>query len=304
MFLLFLSGCTDGATSNEAGGASFSGSSAPEFDESTGAIQGIVTDDSLNPLSGVELLISETGATAVSVHDGSFAFSRLPPEKVHLLAQKIGFESIQRAVEILPGEIVQVSLVLPALAVAEPFTVTKIQDGLIGCGVLGRTNNDPNASHNIVALCGIFGNAGYYNIDKFHLVWRMGDLEDTSGAWGEVTWTPSQAAGRSLGVIWTLWDSSNTAGGVYTFARTNGRSPLSVRIPSELLIDLLSKRTTIQDCSAANCTVHTYHYGRADTLGPGFPVDVGFSLQQRYTEYYTLFYNQPLPERFTALPDR
>lgn len=276
-----------------------------EFDAQTGAIRGVVTDDTLTPLPEAQVLLRETGAVAVTAGDGTFQFSRVPPGPVRLEAQRIGYVGVARSIEVVANDVVEVALMLAPLSIVEPYFETAIQDGLIGCGILLKTNNDPNASHNLVAACGIFGNAGYHDIDEFHLAWPMGDLEETSGAWGETTWTPTQAAGRGLGVIWTLWDNTNSVGGTYTFTRAaSPQSPIAVSFPSSLIIKLLEERSGIQNCAVENCTVHTYHYGRAETSGGASPVDVGLSLQQRYSEFFTLFFNQELPTRFSALPDQ
>lgn len=261
-----------------------------------------MTNDALVPLPDAQVYVIEGGANDTTDQDGVYEVQGVPAGTVHVLFQKLGYTSVQRSVELEDGGSAELSVRLDPLAIEDPYHTTGIQDGLIGCGLLGKTNEDPNASHNIVAACGVFGNLGYHDIDKFHLAWPMGSLDETSGAWGETTWTPTQAAGKGLSILWTVWDSSNP-GGAYSFIRANSvNSPISVRITSESMKQILEERDTIDDCTVDNCTLHTYHYGRAETLGT--PVDVGLSLQQRYSEYFTLFFNQELPMQFSALPDQ
>src|SRR6185503_11328191 len=62
-----------------------------QFDESTGAISGIVTDPELVPIAGATLGIQPGEETAMSALDGSFSFSRLAPGDYALLAGALGY---------------------------------------------------------------------------------------------------------------------------------------------------------------------------------------------------------------------
>lgn len=292
-----LAGCLGGGSSGPAGV-----DSEVLFDDETGAIRGHVTSDSLEPLNGAVVHLTDSGQNATTNEAGEFQISQVAPGAVGLEVAKLGYESVAREVQVEVGRVTETSFQLPPLPIEEPYHATEIQEGLIGCGLLLKRDEDPNASHNFIAACGVFGNLGYYAIDQFHLVWAMGDLYNTSGAWGETSWTSTQAAGKGMSAIWSVLDSSNTAGGIHAIRRGNSvQSPLGISFTSEEILDVLEAKDTIQDCTESDCNIHAFHYGRAETLGT--PVDVGVALQQRYTEYFTLFYNQDVPDVFSAVPD-
>jgi hypothetical protein len=299
--LFLLSGCAASSSSGAAGRPGGAPTGA------TGEVRGVVTDEALTPIAGA--LVAALGLNRTTTTDsmGTFLLAEIPIGNVVIAVQALGFEPSSRKVEVKDGGSVEIAIVLRATESPVPYHTTRIEQGIIGCGVLGKIpmyNDKPNSSHNIIAACGIFGNAGYYNVDRFVIHWTLGSLDKTSGFFGETTWTPTQATGRSLDALWTVYDSASTVGGTASLGRVNGLSPLSMRITSQAIKDLLSKKSTITECAVSNCTVHTYHYGRANTLGSGYPADAGVAVQQKYQEYLTEFFNQDLPPKFSILPDQ
>lgn len=68
-----------------------------------GAIEGLTTDDSGSPLSGVEVQIEETGRRTVSGSDGEFRFSNLQPGTYALTYRFVGLPARTETVTVTPG---------------------------------------------------------------------------------------------------------------------------------------------------------------------------------------------------------
>ncbi|MBI2078479.1 MAG: carboxypeptidase regulatory-like domain-containing protein [Euryarchaeota archaeon] len=258
-------------------------------DERSGGIEGTVTDDALTPIRDAEVALDDLDRTTKTDDAGRFAFSGVPPGRFRVVAGKIGYEAGARAVDVEVGQIAKVSFALTPLAVEEPSHKTIRQEGFIGCGVNARHPLDPGGTENFVAACGPL----YYNVspdlDRFRLDWSVGPTKELAGLWAETTWRSTQPAGHGLFVWWAFFGSP-----IATLAKPTGTSPLVARVEADSV--------TGSGCPAKFCTITSFHYSYANTIGPSSPVDVGVTLQQRLTDYVTVFRGGDLPERFSALP--
>ncbi|MBI2078154.1 MAG: carboxypeptidase regulatory-like domain-containing protein [Euryarchaeota archaeon] len=92
-----LAGCASSSSGTPAE-ASVAPASPPQYDDSTGAVVGVVTDDEAVPVAGAEVGIAGEGHTQTTTTDamGAFTLSRIPPGGYQLFAQRLGFESTAR----------------------------------------------------------------------------------------------------------------------------------------------------------------------------------------------------------------
>lgn len=288
--LLAFSGCA-GASGGQGGPASpSSNSAAPAVaGAQTGGIDGTVTDDAINPIADVEVALVDLGKSTRTDAGGKFSFSDVTPGRTKIAAARLGYESVARAVDVEADAVAKVSLILVALSVAEPTQVTLRQEGFIGCGFNARHPADAGGTNSYVAACGVL----YYYVspdfDRFRLDWPLGPTKDMSGAWVETSWKSTQPAGHGLFVWWTF-----VGGTISTITRITGTNPLVARLEAD--------NVTGSGCAAKNCTITSFHYPYANTIGPSSPVDVAVTVQQRLTDYVTVFRGGELPAKFSALP--
>lgn len=304
--LLALAGCVGGEATEPKGGPADQQvpEAAPpaQFDEGSGAIEGLVHDDSLAPLPGAQVALGELPeASALADQEGRFTLSRVPPGSYRLFAQKLGYESAAKLVTVVAGEVTMVDVTLVPLPVVEPYYVVKNQRGLFGCGFTLR----PVVG---VAVCGVlslFLNLTQY--DKFLLLWQIsGKREEWDTGVMEMEWKSNQALGRGLTLIWEVDGCSNVRNG--TFGRSTGPSPLKIELRNDQLDRAFENFTkascATSKCNEKKCDMHTRVFSAAETLGPSSPADVGVTIQQPFTQYFSEFYNGEAPVPYTAFQDR
>jgi hypothetical protein len=81
-----------------------------------GAIDGVVADSSLAPLSATTVSVIGSNIRVVTGADGRFRLIRLPPGQYMLLARRIGYESATARVDLAAGDTLRVSLLLEPVA--------------------------------------------------------------------------------------------------------------------------------------------------------------------------------------------
>ncbi len=122
-----------------------------------GGIEGTVTDEAIQPIEGVNVTLVETGETAESASDGSFAFSRIDPGTYTVAVRADGFISSQQLVTVEPNDAAIVDFLLARGAIEEPFEQVVEMSGFIECGVGWTTRPSPvyAVTSNAVALCAV-----------------------------------------------------------------------------------------------------------------------------------------------------
>lgn len=303
--VLVLSACVGGAGEPAQAPGQTLAAGPAEFDETTGAVEGIVTDTSLTPLAGVQIgLLPGTNSTAQSDAQGVFTISHVAPGDYQFVAQALGFQPFSRAIQVKAGEKTTVEAQLSELPVVEPYHTVKIQRGLFGCGFTVR----PVVG---VSVCGVFSlllNQTQY--DKFLLEWKLdGKPSEWKTGLVEMQWQSTQAAGRALSVIWEVDDCPNVR--EQRLGRATGPSPLRVQINDTQITDLLANATADKECDEASgrcddtekCETMTRVFPAAELLGPASPADVGFTFQQSFTQYETEFFVEPAPPDHSSMPD-
>jgi len=310
-----LAGCVGGESTEVPPPAS----AAPAvFDEGTGAIQGVVVDDSLAPIANALVGIHGLQEFASSSDQGgAFSFSNVPPGTHTLLAQQIGFEAAAKQVEVPAGAVTTVELVLSPLPSQTPYHQTVDQRGLFGCGSSWR----PSLGVPGVLTVGGIAACGATNIvlndtnhDNFLLLWETNGND--TGSWDaavfEMEWTSNQALGNGLAVYWEVDGCSNNR--TARFALERGDSPLRARLGDVELEERLLNITThgcdsddceegCDFCNEEKCNLQSRVFSDPDTLGSASAADIGVTFQQTYHQHFTEFYHEEGPEDFTALAD-
>jgi hypothetical protein len=293
--LLFLSGCAgpSGLDTHASPTAARDFASPARFSDGTGAIEGTVTDTQLNPIAGAEVALSILALVTTTDELGSFTFSRLEPGNVLVSTAKAGFQSATQRVSVIAGQKTEVRFLLSNLPADEPHVVISHATGVVACDATVRWRTPVAANNQSLLVCAVTP------ADKSMLRYDW-LLNASTGVWLETTWQSTQALGRGMRVDWGF-----SGGGLYQNYAT-GESPIRRRVPLERFLTADGQPNCKPSPSTPDrvgqCTLFNRHLVEANNL-PFAPADVGVLYQQRFDEYVSSFYNGPLPEQFTALPE-
>lgn len=297
--LAFLAGCVGGEANLP------EGSTPPtvQAQRGTGSIVVVALDDAQLPVEGASVTLDKKDKQTTGV-DGSLEFLNVPVGEHKVEVAKPGYLPATKTVAVAEGEAANLRFSLVSVAVDSAFHETMNQNGIVFCGM---STKDPlwhpgnnSASGN---PCVLMAQAGQEEFDYAQIRWFF-KFTGSSGFWSETHWTPSSSFNQLMSAIWTpLGDDGASTPGVEgdNCCGTSADPPLRLRIP---IIDVENtlKNFTTASCKIDECMLLSYHYVGGETLGPGYPVDVGVGIQQRYEVWVTVFYNGPLPEDFTVVP--
>ena len=136
--VVLLAGCTDGGTQATAPTIELA-----EVDNTAtrGSISGVVVDDAIRPLAGVDLTLLTSPARSVATDaDGLFVFEGLDPGLYTLsanatVADERRFLGIQTTADVVAGETAKVRIVLPPDLTPQPYHTTYAFDWYDESGV-------------------------------------------------------------------------------------------------------------------------------------------------------------------------
>ena len=190
---LALAGCTSGepeAQSSEGPEPDFGGVQATE---TTGIIRGVVVDEAIRPIQGVNVSVVQPPRTAVTDDQGAFAFDGLEPGTYFLNASKFGFTTVQTSAEVVAGEdeppIVKMSLA--AIASQQPYVDTYSFTGFLSFGASIGITSVGTTIYPI--LSDTLGD---------NSIWTIQFDQVPFWAQGELVWEHNQPAGGML--IWEM----------------------------------------------------------------------------------------------------
>ncbi|MBI2077513.1 MAG: carboxypeptidase regulatory-like domain-containing protein [Euryarchaeota archaeon] len=200
LLVAVFSGCV-GSDAAESSVKSVPPAPPAEADGDTGGVEGVVTDDQINPIVGAQVGFTDVPAIIATTDEaGRFSLSRVPPGTHTLVAQKLGFEATAKKVDVVAGEVVRgLALVVLPLAVEEPYPETLTHKGIIknGVGIV------------LTATCSNCGTAETFY--KF----KKGLPEDMAGLMIEAEWKTTDYLGIDIvdrgsggGVYWRIRDNS------------------------------------------------------------------------------------------------
>lgn len=257
-------------------------------------LAGVVVDEAIRPVAGARVELDGT-TNATTDADGGFAFDVAPGAHV-VRATKRGYADAVAQVDVRLGDergVVKLALLTDVSSI--PYAETYSIDGYVECGTY---------SGSYFAACGT-GNVGFFIVcaqvnvclgnvtgDRY-IVIHWFDKTPTFLA-TETVWTSTQTFGDVLSV-WLgsadreqlTFQPGNTPS---VWNRSDGPSPLFVTVGSEDLVE-----SGIGEDSWFLAQVFA---GDEPTV----PVELGLTVQQRFSMYLTLFYGYEPPAdwRFSA----
>ncbi len=332
--MLVLAGCVADSESTDVNGAGDQAApqeAAPaEFDDLTGAIQGVVLDLELSPIAGAQvgILPSETMTeplVAVSDVNGAFTISRVPPGEHTLSTQQLGFQSAAKRVTVSAGEISTVQFSLEKLPTDDPFQFVDVRKAAV-TGVMVKLT--PQCIYGTTAVPA----TGNPDIDQFRTMAKtctgqrrscdpapncevhFDELLTDSPGWvtqfAEATWAPqSGATGRGFMFDITAPNATRGYGGSidqaspYTFFKMQPNPPIIWRIdnPQTLVERGIAEADWCCDwfyrVFPGYCDLGGL-IGDCETLP-----DYGVAVDNVLTVYYTVFFREQAPPDYSSLPD-
>ncbi|MBI2077667.1 MAG: carboxypeptidase regulatory-like domain-containing protein [Euryarchaeota archaeon] len=297
-----LAGCVDSAATTTGSGGAPPVAAPAEVDENTGAIEGIVHDDSLNPIAGAVVAVGAPPVVeTVSDATGRFSLSKVPPGTHSLYAQKLGYDAFVKSVGVVVGEVLQADILLVPTAIMEGWHNILHEVGLLGCALSWR----PAVQYSGVSACGAVESP----YDRFLIVWKLtGKVEEWKSVVFEAEWRSTQPVGAGLSINWEVNGCSNV--GTARFARTQGQSPVRARLDDVQLEDRLENVTSgtcgksVCSSTTKKCELFSRSFSYPDTLGTSSPADVGFTFQQKHDLYIAEFYNEVSSVDFSSIADK
>lgn len=288
----------------------------PGFDTNTGAIAGLVVDDGLQPVSNATVAL-DGERNLVTGEGGGFLFEFVLPGTHELAATSDGYLDATMSIEVWAGRSNEATLTLLPREAVEAYFETRIQAGTIFCVLGFRATSANTTSFTACSVGNLVANTSF--LETPFLDWKVGSLYgDLVGFWGETFWKTSQALGAGMKVRWFVENRPLGTGQSVApdyqqgdLGSLEGVSPLAFRMPIEVARNVTNTRAQSglgavicpDDRPQIDCWLLSGHFNSAQTLPTGNN-NVGFTFQQRYDDYLTLFHGGEMPLFFTALPDQ
>lgn len=243
-------------------------------DNETG-IGGRIINDEAMPIVGADVLLVELELSLITDEAGSFAFKQVPAGTYNVLANKLGYESGGRRVDVVTGQIAELTITLPPVAIVEPYQLSYSHRGRVSCGLAGVS---PCAVFLLTDLVGQPDPTG----NAQAMTWNYDDTGYPDATVVEVVWQPTATAtGASL--TYGFFTSEDGLARSY-IASGNQGSP----IRAEATRDDLEK---------------AYAEFQSDFNFILYPAEDGATFMQDFTIYRTDFYNGLPPEGYSFIPD-
>ncbi|MBI2077797.1 MAG: carboxypeptidase regulatory-like domain-containing protein [Euryarchaeota archaeon] len=213
--LTVFAGCVGDVSSSEgpASEAPQVNSGAAEFDGETGAVQGTVTDDEIQPIANAQVGILKSDLVPENIavltdQSGRFTLSRVPPGTHSIIATALGYETAGSKIEVIAGQVVEKSFIIPKLPTDEALKIVYSVKGSIDRGASWKLTHpciyEPLTSVNpLLKTCGGIVQGGSnqeIGIGSRKTPTAAGAVEpDWATMMVELVWTQQTAVvGRSL----------------------------------------------------------------------------------------------------------
>ncbi len=292
---------------------------APEvtFDEETGGIQGLVTDDSLLPLQGALVGVADTTFQAVTDLEGRFTFSDLVPGEYVLQSARLGYTSTVKRVTVSAGTAVDANLVLTAIEIEEVYYLIQNGVGRFGCGFAAKNPPVPGVVGARPALAGCAATYGtpLSSTDQFRVDFAIQgtNVSRVKSLVLESEWQSTQAMSGGFSMYWEVLQDWG-AGTVYTetvrsVASAEGKSPVRAVANNTTFEEGFEDKWTggsgLPKYCVENgeCSIYARAFPYAETLGPSSPVDFSVYADQPFRHWMSEFYGEFASDEYTALLD-
>lgn len=282
LVMVALAGCTAGET---AGPADVSGPGDDNVSDDTGLLRGLVVDDAFKPLAAAIVGIPKLDVETTTAQDGAFELAGLAPGSYTLAAQKLGYESAAKRVDVVAGEVIDVNIELTPIAIVDPFVDVQTWTGYAECQI-----GTPAVLANCVPIQNIINQYNLPNPTNTNQIGWFFVLEprnETVGGLYEMIWEKS--TGYTAEELSLNIEPENTGlGGGYE----SGSGPSILRVE----VDDNEPYTSVDPNDEENDEVQVRVFA-AGTNPPTVVVD------QRFEVWSSVFYYAHPGDAYTALGD-
>lgn len=269
-----------------AGGGAGSGGPddlTPDLDvtSTTGGIRGVVVDEAVRPIKGATVEITSPAKSVTTDETGVFTFSGLEAGTYFVKASHPLYDLQQQNVEVQAGvaDPKPVKFLLTRIVLQDPYYYTLKFDGFIVCSANVNHVGYSEECGEGVGVPGV-GRVGGQDGNMVQFDFTIGAGAKTIVT--EQVWEPTSDAGRAFFTpVSTEWVCDPFCGG-NRLVTMDGPSPLTAHIDSEKLEGLEY---------VPDETIFTmFTYASLDSN------EFGAVLNQKFTNFVTVFYHVPAPE--------
>lgn len=277
--------------------------------EDGAVLRGTVVDEELRPVANAELALLEADLTTTSDEQGQFSFEGVAPGSYTLLAQRLGFESFSKRVQLAAGDAVELRVDLVQIAISEPYSESfGPYQGYFQCrastfyttGACGFTC--PIVASCINPLSDVWDDEAAFNFNM--------TSDDYRSVIGEMRWEQgSFATSQEMRMSFSYENRTSS----HWFCSGEGPSPLQWRLERDEGAeaddepDCMGASQQLPDDEPKNPTTDlnlriyaNVPFGRLSTDDPQ-PSFVAY--EQRFEMMATIFHVDPAPDDFTGFPD-
>ena len=275
---IVLSGCQKGgneAKDDPAGTSVIEGSAGAT---GGGAIEGVVTDDTILPIEGATVGVIGIEGIALTGPDGTFAFRGVAPGEYVVHVARLGFDSFSKRVEVAADAVVPVQVVLTPIMVKETYVDVIQLNMFMGCG-------------GGLLLTSFTGGCAWTstNVAEDHNV-----TADVVSVVGELIWQQTAVFSSAEMELTVGHNESRDAAGFTGFDHGYGSSTGS----SPVRVMEHAKFKGITGSTDDGLFMRYRVWTPSDAAG--LPLLV---LEQPLTVWSSMFYGEPATETYSALPD-
>lgn len=240
-------------------------------------VEGWVIDERIVPVPGAVARLAGLGIEASTDEGGHYRVEAPPGTELVLVVEAAGYKTASAAVAAHSGMHHVLNFSLERLPVAEPYHEVQSFDGLLRCGVVATTQEDPSRPHEHQGVrCSQLANDSANR-------WAYTLPADTTGVIVEVAWDAQSDVARAMVLKVTVAATGEQV------AFLESTSILRVQLSS---IKLAQER-------------QAGHEELIMALEPGAGSGnhehgaVGAFVQQQFTIYATAFFNGPVPPAYS-----
>lgn len=258
-------------------GCSRGGSDARDDPQVGVVVEGWVIDERIAPVPGAVARLAGLGLETRTDEAGHYALEAPAGMDLVLVVEAVGYKGESGAVTALSGTHHVLNFSLERLPLAEPYDEVQAFDGLLRCGIVATTQEDPSKPHEHQGVrCSSLAN------DTSNR-WAYVLPADTTGVVVEVAWQPQSDVSHALVLKVTVAATGEAV------AFLEGTSILRVQLSS---LKLAQERQAGHD---ELILVVEPGAGSGDHEHGA----VGAFVQQQFVIYATAFFNGPVPPAYS-----
>jgi hypothetical protein len=261
-------------------GCSRGGPEAPEETEGP-LLEGWVVDERIVPVSGALVRLAGAGLETRTGEDGHYALGVPRGIDLVVVIEAPGFKAASGALAAQSGSHHFLNFSLERIPVAEPFDEVQQFNGILRCGIVATTQEDPSRPHEHQGVrCS-------QTINDTSNRWSYHLPPDLTGVVVEVAWDPQSDVAQALVLKITV----EATGEVVCFIE--GTSILRLQLSSvKLAQEMQAGHTVLSMTLEPGAGTGNHEHGA-----------VGAFAQQAFVIYATAFFNGPVPPSY-SIQDR